>query len=463
MAFMSVGVHRETAKAAPVVAPTKLVSMPTNAARALSAPRGVGHAFGAVAVHAPADRLPALAIQRQADTTAVGPDGEEVPALSSPSGQARGTENVEDPNASLTAIEEGAPFGPDAGGPRVEQEDSAVQAKANGAPGRPTRVSPSSVLAQLGPGQALEAPLRARMETALGHDFSRVRVHADTRGGQLSRALAAHAFTVGEHVGFAPGRYQPASAEGQHLVAHELTHVIQQRRGLGAAILGDGIGRTGDAYERGAEAAAGRLTAEAPDSPRLAAPPGVSPAAGAVQLYSGSTAASYATKWAKSTNPAYGTLGSDDCTNFASQVMEAGGWTYVWGKDICDERKSNSVWWFKRNQCERWIRANIHASHTWGGAENFFQFLKASGRGTSLKKIKDLEVGDVLQRDHNDGVIHHTMIVTQKGSEVVDGVLIVQLKLSYHTTPTLDRPFWGKGNILDQTPAGWKYFAWSIK
>jgi hypothetical protein len=437
--------------------------MPTKAARALSAPRGVGHAFGALAVPAPADHVPAVAIQRQADTTAVGPDGEEVPALSRASGQARSTENVEDPGASLAAIEEGAPFGPGAGGPPVEEENGAVQAKANGAPGRPTRVSPSSVLAQLGPGQAIEAALRARMETALGHDFSRVRVHADTAGGQLARALGAHAFTVGEHVGFAPGRYLPASAEGQRLVAHEFTHVIQQRRGLEAAILGDGIGRTGDTYERDAEAAAERLTAETPDSRRPAASPGVSLAAAAVQLYSGSTAASYATKWALGTNPAYGTLGSDDCTNFASQVMEAGGWTYVWGKDICDERTSNSVWWFKRDQCERWVRANIHASHTWGGAENFRQFLKASGRGTLLKKISDLEVGDVLQRDHDDGVIHHTMIVTQKGSEVVDGNAIVQLRLSYHTKDTLNRAFWGKGNILDQTPAGWKYFAWSIK
>jgi hypothetical protein len=436
-------------------------------ARAHSTPAGLGHVLGTPAVHAPPSLDPlAWAVQREADTNPVGVDGKEVPALGSPSGQASGTENVEDPDASLAAIEEGAPFGADASGPLLEEELGAVQAEADGASARPARVSAISVLARLGSGQALEGQLRARMEAALGQDFSRVRVHADARGGELSRALAAHAFTVGEHVAFAPGRYRPASTDGQRLVAHELAHVIQQRQGLGAAILGDGIGRADDAYERAAETTAERLTAEAPESPGLgtALGNGAKSAAVALQLYSGSAASSYATKWAKSTNPAYGTLGRDDCTNFVSQAMEAGGWKYVWGSDICDERKSNSVWWFKRNQCRRWIRSNIHASHTWGGAENFYQFLDTSGRGTKLKAISDLEVGDVLQRDHNDNTIHHTMVVTKKGPEMVDGKSIIQLKLSYHSTNTLNRPFWGKGNILDEHAVdGYRYFPWSIK
>jgi len=467
-------VQHKTVKAARLVASTKSASRPANPvsvraspvnlerpAGALSEPVSAGHVFG-VAVHAPTAWFP-WAIQRQADTTAVGLDGDEMPALSSPSGQAYSTENVENPDVSLTAIEEGALFGADANGPLVEQEHGALQARADGGSVRPARVSPSSILAQLGSGQALETPLRARMEGALGHDFSRVRVHADARGGEFSRALAAHAFTVGEHIGFAPGRYRPSSAEGQRLVAHELTHVIQQRRGLGGAILGDAIGRTDDAYEREAEAAAERLTAEAPDAPGMDRPLGTGPEAAtvALQLYSGSAAASYATSWANSINPAYGNMG-DDCTNFVSQAMAAGGWPYVWGSDICGERKSNSVWWFRRNQCTRWFRSNIHASHTWGGAENFYQFLKASGRGTSLKAVSDLNVGDVLQRDHNDDTIHHTMIVTDKGPAVVDGRSITQLKLSYHSVATLNRPFWGRGNILDTTPAGWRYWAWSI-
>jgi hypothetical protein len=54
------------------------------------------------------------------------------------------------------------------------------------------------------------------------------------------------------------------------------------------------------------------------------------------------------------------------------------------------------------------------------------------------------------------------MIVTEKGPEMVDGASIVQIKLSYHTTHTLNRPFWGKGNILDTTTVGWKYYAWKI-
>jgi hypothetical protein len=447
---------------------------PARPTRALSPPAGAGD--HGVPVHTPIARPLELAIQRQADTTPIGLDGEEVLALSRPSGRGPGTDNVEDPDASLTAIEEGAPFGADARNPLLEQERGAVQAAGDGASPKPARVSANGVLVLLGSGQALAAPLRARMEAALGHDFGRVRVHADSRGAELSRAFAAHAFTVGEHIAFATGRYRPAHADGQRLVAHELTHVIQQRRGLGSTILGDGIGRADDAYERDAEATAQRVTAAGPDSPGRERPPLARPEAAtvALQLYSGTAAASYAKKWANGINPAYGKLGDDDCTNFVSQAMVAGGWTYVWGfhhakrairdMGICELRKTNSVWWFKRDQCYRpWPWSNIHASHTWGGAENFYQFLDTSGRGTKLKAISDLDVGDVLQRDHNDNHVHHTMVVTEKGPQIVDGKSIIQLKLSYHSNNTLNRPFWGKGNILDTTPAGWKYFAWSIK
>jgi hypothetical protein len=81
------------------------------------------------------------------------------------------------------------------------------------------------------PGQPLDAPHRAFFEPRFGHDFSQVRVHTDLRAAAAARGVAAQAFTVGEHVVFGEGQYAPESARGRHLLAHELTHVVQQRTG----------------------------------------------------------------------------------------------------------------------------------------------------------------------------------------------------------------------------------------
>jgi hypothetical protein len=86
--------------------------------------------------------------------------------------------------------------------------------------------------AQLGGGMALPGPLRALMESRFGTSFQRVRVHVGEAGAALARSVRARAFTVGRHIFFAPGRFQPHTEQGQRLVAHELTHVMQQRGGL---------------------------------------------------------------------------------------------------------------------------------------------------------------------------------------------------------------------------------------
>jgi hypothetical protein len=67
------------------------------------------------------------------------------------------------------------------------------------------------------------------MELSLGHDFSRVRVHSDDRAAASARGVGALAYTVGEDVAFASGRYRPHTAQGRSLIAHELGHVVQQR------------------------------------------------------------------------------------------------------------------------------------------------------------------------------------------------------------------------------------------
>lgn len=78
------------------------------------------------------------------------------------------------------------------------------------------------------PGEPLDSTTRASMEARFGRDLSRVRVHADQRAAHSARGLNAQAYTVGEDVVFGAGQYRRGSSEGRKLIAHELTHVLQQ-------------------------------------------------------------------------------------------------------------------------------------------------------------------------------------------------------------------------------------------
>jgi Domain of unknown function (DUF4157) len=105
------------------------------------------------------------------------------------------------------------------------------------------------------PGEPLDPRLRAVMEPQLGYDFSGVRVHTDTPAAQSAQAIAANAYTAGDHIVFGAGRFDPWSASGQRLVAHELAHVIQQADGpvAGRAIDGDvSLSTPDDPFERAA-------------------------------------------------------------------------------------------------------------------------------------------------------------------------------------------------------------------
>jgi hypothetical protein len=157
------------------------------------------------------------------------------------------------------------------------------------------------------------------------------------------------------------------------------------------------------------------------------------------RYYSRSAAAAYARKWAMTDNPAYGRIEPNDCTNFVSQALLAGGWTMVGG--TCDDRKDNNVWWFKPMDCW-WVGGRpypieVKASFTWGGAQNLYWFMKESGRGAEISDPMGLEIGDVLQMDmgaghYNAGRIGHSMIVTDKSA--------TDLFLSYHEDHHLDEP-----------------------
>ena len=77
-------------------------------------------------------------------------------------------------------------------------------------------------------GRPLEPALQQDMEQRFGHDFSRVRVHSGGAAEQSARDVNANAYTVGHNIVFGAGRFAPGTHEGRRLIAHELTHVVQQ-------------------------------------------------------------------------------------------------------------------------------------------------------------------------------------------------------------------------------------------
>ena len=102
-------------------------------------------------------------------------------------------------------------------------------------------------------GQLLPKSIRVFFEPRFGYDFSHVRVHADTGAADVTRTVNARAFTLGRDVVFAQGQYATDTTEGKRLMAHELTHVVQQGaagKGVdGGAVGSGGINATGLAVE----------------------------------------------------------------------------------------------------------------------------------------------------------------------------------------------------------------------
>jgi len=88
----------------------------------------------------------------------------------------------------------------------------------------------AAIESRIGSGRRLPTRLRSTLEPRLGHDFGRVRVHDDSTAAGLANELGARAFTVADNVFFGPGQYAPHTHAGRRLLAHELTHVVQQSR-----------------------------------------------------------------------------------------------------------------------------------------------------------------------------------------------------------------------------------------
>lgn len=144
-----------------------------------------------------------------------------------------------------------------------EEEKKPVQAKS--AVDAPREASPVLDVVGKGGGQPLAPEVRADMEGRLGADFSDVRIHTDAKAAQSAAAVSAQAYTVGSEVVFGHGSFGPESPEGQHTLAHELAHVLQQRKGpVSGTDIGGGVAVSdpSDSFEQEAEAKASRASAD---------------------------------------------------------------------------------------------------------------------------------------------------------------------------------------------------------
>ncbi len=143
--------------------------------------------------------------------------------------------------------------------------------------------------------------------------------------------------------------------------------------------------------------------------------------------FSGTAAANYALQYYQNYNPNYRSFPGDDCTNFVSQAMRAGGWTDVTGQSV-----ATSNWWYNA----------FTQSATWTAAQNWELFTYNRPRASMASFVSDLRVGDILQADWtSNGTTDHSMVVTSKsGSDIY---------LTYHSNNVVNRSF---SSILADNP-----------
>ena len=137
-----------------------------------------------------------------------------------------------------------------------------VQLLADESPDEDRQPSPVHDVVGRGGGQPLESSVRGDMEARFGQDFGDVRLHTDERASNSAASVGANAYTVGNDIVFRSGHFDPGSPTGQRTIAHELSHVVQQRSGpVDGAEAPGGIRLSdpGDRFERAADATADRV------------------------------------------------------------------------------------------------------------------------------------------------------------------------------------------------------------
>lgn len=158
----------------------------------------------------------------------------------------------------------------------------------------------------------------------------------------------------------------------------------------------------------------------------------------AAGYYDWQAAARYADQWAESRNPSYRDFAPEDCTNFVSQALYAGGWQY------------------RQDGYYDWFYYTTGQSLSWINAYSMKQFLNFAGRATFLSYFEDLLIGDVLTADwYSDGSVNHQIIVDDRLGGYLSGIY-----LDYHNT---DRYHYPLSTLLGAWPTSWNtYWAWRI-
>ncbi|CAM1345294.1 eCIS core domain-containing protein [Tenacibaculum amylolyticum] len=110
-----------------------------------------------------------------------------------------------------------------------EKEEEEVQTKTHNSSTKNQGLSLEPKLRRGNGGQQMETGIRSEMETGFGADFKHIKIHNDSEAAKMSSSIGAQAFTHGNDIYFNKGKYNPNSREGKHLLAHELTHTIQQK------------------------------------------------------------------------------------------------------------------------------------------------------------------------------------------------------------------------------------------
>ena len=173
-------------------------------------------------------------VQRQEEEEAAGPmvQRQEEEEAAGPMVQRQEEEGAE---ATVQRQEEEEAAGPMVQRAEEEAAEATVQQKAN-KPMRPKTFQKSKaprsfergVKKTRGKGQPLPPTLRRYMEQSIGADFRKVRIHKDAEAVKLNRAISAQAFAIGNDIYFNAGKFNPQTESGRFLLAHELTHVVQQ-------------------------------------------------------------------------------------------------------------------------------------------------------------------------------------------------------------------------------------------
>ncbi|MFJ6436193.1 DUF4157 domain-containing protein [Streptomyces sp. NPDC091416] len=161
-------------------------------------------------------------------------------------------------------------------GPMVQRSRAGTAEQSDDEPRSPVHDVISS-----GSGTPLDAGTRADLEARMGADFSDVRIHNDSSAHESAKGVGAHAYTVGNNVVFQRDAYDPSSPQGRTTLAHELTHVIQQRSGPVEGTEAPGgirVSDPSDRFEREAVANADRVLSDPAPAPVSPSPAPAGPA-----------------------------------------------------------------------------------------------------------------------------------------------------------------------------------------